>query len=168
MEAFWAGAHFRNNSDSMPPFPGQRWLQMTQPQEGLGCLLSRSDGLDPVTLKPSLSHLGDMSEKSWPGLRVQTVTLNGTAWFWKRKGTAHELNLLHKHPHCQLSQEMPDDKTATLPLLGVRAVYYTSYIHNKQNWPAGGTQGTECPRHSYRPKINGNWELSDPQPHSVL
>lgn len=66
MEAVWAGAHFRNNSDSMPPFPGQRWLQMTQPQEGpgsLGYLLSRSDGLDPVTLTPSLSHLGDTSEK---------------------------------------------------------------------------------------------------------
>lgn len=66
MEVVWAGAHFRNNSDSMPPFPGQRGLQMTQPQEGPGsltCLLNRSDGLDPVTHTPSLSHLGDMSEK---------------------------------------------------------------------------------------------------------
>lgn len=69
-----------------------------------------------------------MSEKSQAGLRVQTTTLNGRGGFWKTQGTVHELNLLYKHTNRQLSQEMPDDQMATLPLLGVVAVYYTCLV----------------------------------------
>lgn len=66
-----------------------------------------------------------MSEKTQAGLRVQTIALNGGDGFWKTQGTVHEFNQPHKHPYYQLSQEMPDDHMATLPLLGVIAIYYT-------------------------------------------
>lgn len=133
MEAVWAGARFRNNSDSMPPFPGQRWLHMTQPQEGLGARVVYSAGVMDWTQlsSASLSYLADMSEKIWAGLRVQAITLNGTDGFWKLQDTVHELNPPYKHPHCQLSQEMPDDKMATRPLLGVKAVYDTDFVDLK-------------------------------------
>lgn len=47
---------------------------------------------------------------------------------WVLENAGHELNLLHKHPNCQLSQEMPDDQMATLPLLGVVAIYYRCFV----------------------------------------